>query len=184
MLEWLRSSSHTAQQGFIHCWIKPCRTWEQHLGRHSLLSCLNTDVTFLCLKWWRRRRMSFVRTSGEVRISAQLQVYPKSSDGKQLHQFFLKHCPLNFEPTPYPPPPLFFYSSACGRSQHAAPVWLHSGEQPAGSTCRGIAGEQHSITGPRDTDVIRDTREVVGVGGWAEGPMAEVLAWWGSNGVG
>lgn len=119
MLEWLHSSSHTAQQGFIHCWIKPCRTWEQHLGRHSLLSCLNTDVTFLCLIWWRKRRM---RTSGEVRISAQLQVYPKSSDGKQLNQFFLNHCPLNFEPTP---PPFLFFSlwQVTARSTSVAAWW-------------------------------------------------------------
>lgn len=180
MLEWLRSSSHTAQQGFIHCGIKPRRTWEQHLGRHSLLSCLNTDVTFLCLIWW--RRMSFVRTSVRWGFLPSFKCTQRAVMESSCISFSLNTVPWTLNP-PHPPP-LFFYSSACGRSQHAAPVWLHSGEQPAGSTCRGIAGEQHSITGPRDTDVIRDAREVVGVGGWAEGPMAEVLAWWGSNGVG
>lgn len=52
---------------------------------------------------------------------------------------------------------------------------------PEGSTCRGMAGKRHSITGRRDTDVTWDTGDVF-VGELGE-PMAEVLAWWGSNGL-
>lgn len=45
----------------------------------------------------------------------------------------------------------------------------------------GTAGRRHSITGRRDTDVTRGTGDVF-VGGLGE-PMAEVLAWWGRNGL-
>lgn len=50
---------------------------------------------------------------------------------------------------------------------------------PEGS--RGMAGRRHSITGRGDTDVTWDTGDVF-VGGLGE-PMAEVLAWWGRNGL-
>ncbi|TNN65962.1 hypothetical protein EYF80_023835 [Liparis tanakae] len=43
-------------------------------------------------------------------------------------------------------------------------TWLQNGWRPAESTCRGVAGRQaggrHSFTGPRDTDVTRDTGDV------------------------
>lgn len=64
----------------------------------SLELCLNTDMTFLCLIWRRRRkrRMSLVRRISrwmqdhkllEVRIFIQLEVYTTGSDGRQLNQF-------------------------------------------------------------------------------------------------
>lgn len=52
---------------------------------------------------------------------------------------------------------------------------------PERSTCRGMAGKRHSIAGRRDTGVTWDTGDVF-VGGVGE-PMAEVLAWWDSNGL-
>lgn len=75
--------------------------------------------------------------------------------------WFLNHCPLNPDSARSPLP-------VTGHSA-TAPAWLQNGWRPAGSTCGGIAGEQHSITGPRDTDVIWDTRDVFEWGMGKEG---------------
>lgn len=172
---------HRVQLGFNRCWIKPYRTsiwvdmvaWAVSTHRHDH-------------PLWRRKRwMSFVRRLSrrsercklcQVRIFIQLEVYTTDSDGKRLHKFSL-NCPLNLDssrPTSSP------CDGSLSHSTSIASKWMAASREHLRRHSRRAAF--HHRTSRHRCHMRHQGRVCMGDG--MGGPMAEVLAWWGSNGVG
>lgn len=142
---------HRVQLGFNRCWIKPYGTgiWVDAVAR--AVSTRRHDHPL----WRRKRWMSFVRRLSRWSLKCTQRTVMENS------------CISSLWIVPWTLTPLALLLRPVMGHSATAPARLQNGWRPAGSTCGGNSGEQHSITGPRDTDVIWDTGDVFAWGmGW------------------
>lgn len=169
---------HRVQLGFNRCWMKPYGTgiWVDAVAR--AVSTHRHDHPL----WRRKRWMSFVRRLSrwsrrrQVRIFIQLEVYATDSDGKQLHKFPL-NCPLNLDPSRPASSPC---DGSLRHSTSTASKWMAASREHLRRQFRRAAF--HHRTSRHRCHMRHWGRVCVGDG--VGGLVAEVLAWWGSNGVG
>lgn len=138
-------------------------------------------MTFHCRIWRKKRWIGFVRRIRRWRqqckcLEVRLEVYTTDSDGKRLHKFPLI-CPLNLDSTHPTSQPVTGHSATAATWLQK---WMAANMEHLRRHSRGVAFHHRTL---RHRCHMRHEGRVC-VGDGVGGPVAEVLAWWSSNGVG